>query len=343
MVKFALKKIIRKAAAFILMSFFAMTTFAQQTNPNNLSPCPKPDLSKNTDLERIAKWSNCWGRYQSLDAIYKGEVREGEFFKGKLNGQGVAILANGSKYVGEFKNGLFHGRGILTLTSFERFEGIFENGSFKGENKINQSALNNNQAGDTNSAVTDSLGEEEFCVKEVEKIEIDKFEKYSISHWPYWLRNCQATGNKYSNSEKKDFFKKTCKDSECREYALDKIKQKNAEERKEIEEKRIMSTGNVAIKVNNVSSECLYSEGVICYVEGDNFIVNTQVQNNLNRDIKDIAVVCDSVAESGTVLSRQKKIIYKIFQPKIPITVQLSIPIKAQTETVTCSVTKWEY
>jgi hypothetical protein len=67
------------AAVLIGVTFISSHAHAQQTNPNKLRPCPKPDYSKKTDFERFANWTNCWGRYQvELDKDHKGEVLEGE-------------------------------------------------------------------------------------------------------------------------------------------------------------------------------------------------------------------------------------------------------------------------
>ena len=67
-------QIIRVLAAVLIgVTFISSLAHAQQTNPNKLRPCPKPDYSKNTDSERFAKWTNCWGRYQvELNKDYKG-------------------------------------------------------------------------------------------------------------------------------------------------------------------------------------------------------------------------------------------------------------------------------
>ena len=86
-------------------------------NPNRLPPCPKPDYSKKTDVERFAKWTKCWGRYRvELDKDHKGEVLEGEWLNGWMHGQGTSTYANGDKYVGEFKDGEYQGQGIYTFS-----------------------------------------------------------------------------------------------------------------------------------------------------------------------------------------------------------------------------------
>jgi len=47
-------------------------------------------MSKKTDNERFAKWTNCWGRYKvELDATFKGDVFEGEWLNGWPHGQGT--------------------------------------------------------------------------------------------------------------------------------------------------------------------------------------------------------------------------------------------------------------
>ncbi len=87
------------------------STYAQQVNPNNLPPCPKPDYPKKTDTERFAKWTNCWGRYRDeLTEGYKGDVLEGEWKNGWLNGQGTYYYladnqSKGDRYQDEYKDG----------------------------------------------------------------------------------------------------------------------------------------------------------------------------------------------------------------------------------------------
>jgi hypothetical protein len=119
------------AAVLIGTTFISSLALAQQTNPNKLRPCPKPDYSKKTDIERFANWTNCWGRYQvELHKDHKGEVLEGEWMNGLQHGQGTRTIANGGKYVGEYKDGKYHGQGTY----------IFANGDkYVGEHKDNQS------------------------------------------------------------------------------------------------------------------------------------------------------------------------------------------------------------
>ncbi len=77
----------RHLTLLALLLGLSLSTYAQQSK---LPPCPKPDYSKKTDGERIAKWTNCWGRYKAeLDATHKGNVLEGEFLNGNLHGQGT--------------------------------------------------------------------------------------------------------------------------------------------------------------------------------------------------------------------------------------------------------------
>ena len=131
-----------------------------QSNASALPPCPRPDASKKTDLERFAKWHNCWGRYRiELEKDYKGDVLEGEWRNGLLNGfgsyaygngdkyvgdykdgkpmgQGTYTYANGDRYVGEFKGVKRSGKGIFTFVDGKKMEGIWENDKFVREAKV---------------------------------------------------------------------------------------------------------------------------------------------------------------------------------------------------------------
>jgi len=115
-------------AAMLVGAFFiSLPAHAQQTNPNKLRPCPKPDYSKKTDIERFAKWTNCWGRYQvAVDKDHKDDVLEGEWLNGWQHGQGSYTYASGAKYVGEFKDGIKNGQGTYTFASGDKYVGEFK-------------------------------------------------------------------------------------------------------------------------------------------------------------------------------------------------------------------------
>jgi len=115
---------------------------AQQVNPNNLPPCPKPDYSKSTDLGaggRTEKWSNCWGKYRiELSGDYKGDVLEGKWLDGWLHGQATYTHANGDKYVGQYKNGYRHGQGTLYFLEDnqwkgDKYVGEYRDGKWNGQ------------------------------------------------------------------------------------------------------------------------------------------------------------------------------------------------------------------
>ncbi len=63
----------------ILLLLIACPLWAQSTN--QLPPCPKPDMSKKSDIGwkgRTWHWNACWGRYViELDKELRGTVIEG--------------------------------------------------------------------------------------------------------------------------------------------------------------------------------------------------------------------------------------------------------------------------
>jgi hypothetical protein len=121
-------------ALLIGTTFIGSLALAQQTNPNKLRPCPKPDYSKNTDIERFAKWTNCWGRYQvELHKDYKDDVLEGEWLNGWLHGQGTYTYANGDKYVGEYKDGNKSGKGTYTFANGDKYVGEYKDDKPNGQ------------------------------------------------------------------------------------------------------------------------------------------------------------------------------------------------------------------
>ena len=130
------------AAVLIGATFISSLANAQETNPNKLLPCPKPDYSKNSDVGiggKTEKWTNCWGRYTvEVVTTHKGDVLEGEWLNGFLHGQGTYYyLANtqfkGDKYVGEFKDGRKHGQGTYYYLANTQFKGNKYVGEFKDD------------------------------------------------------------------------------------------------------------------------------------------------------------------------------------------------------------------
>ena len=186
----------------VFLLIFSCVAWSQEfNNPNKLPACPTPDYSKNTDYERFAKWTNCWGRYRvELDATYKGDVLEGEWKNGSLDGQGIYTHANGNRYQGEYKEGKSHGQGtyyhladnqfkgdryqgefkdykkhgqgIFTKANGTRYEGIFEDDKFIREAKVNLPNLSNNIA--TNTDRIDIDRERQQLAEERRRLEEEK-------------------------------------------------------------------------------------------------------------------------------------------------------------------------
>ncbi len=165
------QRLLAAVGASVLLFCVAISVSAQQTNPNRLPPCPKPDLSKKIDLERSEKWTNCWGRYQiELDQTHRGDVYDGEWRGGMPNGHGSYTHANGERYVGEFKDGNRHGQGTFTFANGKRFEGIWENNNFIREAKVNLPGQNvqstrTTQDSNTSDTSANSFGVEDAKVK----------------------------------------------------------------------------------------------------------------------------------------------------------------------------------
>ncbi len=123
----------RRLAALLLL--IACPLGAQ--NLNQLPPCPKPDLTKKTDVGwrgRTWHWNDCWGRYViELDKQLQGTVIEGEWRYGKLNGQGMYTIPDGRKYAGGFKDFLRQGQGRLTMPNGDLYVGEFHADLFEGQ------------------------------------------------------------------------------------------------------------------------------------------------------------------------------------------------------------------
>ena len=120
----------KKLLLFMIGTLLALSAYGQ----SKLQPCPKVDYSIKTDPERYAKWHNCWGRYKFEFAEgFKGNVFEGEWLNGSLNGQGTYTYADGEKYVGEFKDGEINGQGTYTYASGNKYVGEYKDGNQNGQ------------------------------------------------------------------------------------------------------------------------------------------------------------------------------------------------------------------
>ena len=110
---------------------------AVQNTQSNWPPCPKVDYSKNAHLGvdgRTGKWHNCFGRYRAeLNDTYKGDVLEGEWRNGFLNGQVTYTFPSGEKYAGEWKDGKYNGQGTYIFPSGEKYAGEYKDNKRNGQ------------------------------------------------------------------------------------------------------------------------------------------------------------------------------------------------------------------
>jgi hypothetical protein len=84
---------------------------------------------------RIGQWRygqfTGWGR----ESRRNGEVLEGRFTNGKVNGKGIFTTIKGNKYVGDILNNRLNGKGKLT-TRHVQYAGDFKNNKMDGMGKI---------------------------------------------------------------------------------------------------------------------------------------------------------------------------------------------------------------
>ena len=84
---------------------------------------------------RIGQWRygqfTGWGR----ECRRNGEILEGRFTNGKVNGKGIFITTKGNKYVGDILNNRLHGKGKLTTRTIQ-YSGDFKNNKMDGKGKI---------------------------------------------------------------------------------------------------------------------------------------------------------------------------------------------------------------
>ena len=84
---------------------------------------------------RIGQWRfgqfTGWGR----ECRRNGEVLEGRFTNGRINGKGIFTTTKGNKYIGDFVNNRLHGKGKLTTKTIQ-YSGDFKNNKMDGMGKI---------------------------------------------------------------------------------------------------------------------------------------------------------------------------------------------------------------
>jgi hypothetical protein len=100
--------------------------FATLNGEKHLGVLTRPDGSIQIGEGRGA-WSNYYGVTISPDYIQYG-LQE----NGKLQGSGILIDSNGTKYVGSFLNGEYHGFGCFWFTNGNQFVGNVEHGAPSG-------------------------------------------------------------------------------------------------------------------------------------------------------------------------------------------------------------------
>jgi hypothetical protein len=64
-----------------------------------------------------------------------GDMLQGVFINGLLNGEGTYLGIGGQNYNGSFKNGLKDGYGVFIFSSVSKYEGYFKEGEFNGKGK----------------------------------------------------------------------------------------------------------------------------------------------------------------------------------------------------------------
>ena len=120
----------KKLLLFMIGTMLTFSAYGQ----SKLPPCPKIDYSMKTDIERLAKWNNCWGRYKiEFEEGFKGVVMEGEWRNSRLNGQGAFTLADGNKFVGQLKDNSRHGEGTYTTPNGDKYVGEWKDDEYHGQ------------------------------------------------------------------------------------------------------------------------------------------------------------------------------------------------------------------
>jgi TonB family protein len=83
----------------------------------------------------VAIWNNCVG----VSTSSNGSIYQGEFKRGKLDGDGSTLLSNGNYHVGKYIQGKRSGFGTLTFANGDKYFGEFNNDRRAGEGFIKYS------------------------------------------------------------------------------------------------------------------------------------------------------------------------------------------------------------
>ena len=59
---------------------------------------------------------------------YTGSSYEGDYYKGRLEGDGSYCFSTGTRYEGSLNNGMFHGEGTLFFPNGSKYIAEWENG-----------------------------------------------------------------------------------------------------------------------------------------------------------------------------------------------------------------------
>ncbi len=162
-----MRTILRRSLVTSLFAMGCAVANGQQTNPNNLPPCPE-----NAEL----KYHNCWGK----NGGYTGEFQDDKFHGiGRESPARMAVLQSfpngldeGSWYYGEWKEGLSDGQGILSQAHGTKIEGIWRRGKFIREVKVNLNNVNNKIV--TNIDRSEIERERQNLAEESRRLEEDK-------------------------------------------------------------------------------------------------------------------------------------------------------------------------
>ena len=118
---------------FLLWLCLALSALAHAQTA--LPPCQGSHLT--------SRWDACIGAI----TYSNGDKLAGEFRNGRLNGQGMEVLASGYQYIGQFKDDLPDGQGTETFPEGHRYVGEYKQGKYHGRGEFSF-ANRNRYAGD---------------------------------------------------------------------------------------------------------------------------------------------------------------------------------------------------